>query len=223
METFIDKHSKYIFSAKSGNECIEHMKVHGIFEYSLIDWCQQYLNHNSLFIDIGANIGTYSVILSKYCKEVHAFECSPDTYQNLNNSIKLNHMTNIVTHQEGLGDEEKESIFYLTSADGGTDSLIDVPGYTSGQITVQIKTLDSFKLTNIGFIKIDVENYELEVLKGAQQTLKNSNYPPIIFEANHDEWYKEKKLELFKFIISLGYKIHPINGYGNMYLASDHL
>lgn len=221
-ETFIDKHSGYLFSAKS-SECIEHMKVHGIFEYSLIDWCSQFLSKDKLFIDIGANIGTYSIILSKYCKEVHAFECSPDTYDNLNKSVLLNNVKNIVTHVEGLGDEEKESIFYLTSRDGGTDSFIDVPGYTSGKTIVTIKTLDSFNLTDIGFIKIDVEGFELSCLKGCQQTLKNSNYPPFIFEANHDAWYKNMKIELFEFIISLGYKIHPINGYANMYLASDHI
>jgi hypothetical protein len=80
-------------------------------------------------------------------------------------------------------------------------------------IDVPKKTLDSFGLTNVNFIKIDVEGHEKEVLEGSIQTLITNNYPKILFESwdEHHELngYPAVKLkaELFQFIQSLGYTI----------------
>ena len=76
------------------------------------------------------------------------------------------------------------------------------------------KTIDSFNLENIGFIKMDVEENELFVLKGALNTLKQSNYPTILFESNNSNE------ELFSFLKNLNYKIIQISGCSNMFLAS---
>ena len=80
--------------------------------------------------------------------------------------------------------------------------------------TIEVKTLDRFNITNISFIKMDVEDNELNVLQGALNTLKNSNYPKILFESNT---YNEK---LFNFLKALNYTIITINGVSNMFLAS---
>jgi hypothetical protein len=78
-----------------------------------------------------------------------------------------------------------------------------------------VKTLDSMNLHDIGFIKIDVEGNELNVLQGALHTLKQSAYPKILFESNiYDS-------ELFSFLTSIGYSIIKITGYTNMYLATQ--
>ena len=62
---------------------------------------------------------------------------------------------------------------------------------------------------------MDVEDNELFVLKGASETLKNSNYPKILFECNGGP----KSQDLFNYIKNLNYKIIKIENYGNMYLA----
>lgn len=105
---------------------------------------------------------------------------------------------------------------YIVSVDGG-GSTVHAP--TSGVLTVEnieIKTLDSLGLSNIGFVKMDVEENELFVLQGSVQTLERSGFPPIVFESN-----TENNPELFGFIQdSLKYRILKISGCQNMYLAT---
>jgi len=93
-------------------------------------------------------------------------------------------------------------------------------------IKVEMKTLDSFGFTNIGFIKVDVEGFETEVLKGGLDTLRINGWPPILFESWGD-WrapeginVKQLRDELFDFIKSLGYSIVQVSGINDTFLAS---
>jgi len=75
--------------------------------------------------------------------------------------------------------------------------------------------LDSFNIDNIGFIKMDVEENELFVLQGGLKTIRNSNYPKLLFESNFDN------KALFDYIREIGYKdIITISGCSNMFLAT---
>jgi hypothetical protein len=83
---------------------------------------------------------------------------------------------------------------------------------------IQIETLDRFQIENVGFIKMDVEENELYVLQGAEETLRRSNWPKILFESNADSGDVSKKL--FAYLTeTLQYRIVQIYGSTNMYLA----
>ncbi len=86
------------------------------------------------------------------------------------------------------------------------------------------RTLDSFGITDIGFIKLDVEGSELEVLKGATESLVNSGLPKILFES-WDPWRMPEAIkmrsDLFSFLDSIGYKVVPIRRYSEMFLATS--
>lgn len=227
MSLFVDKKSGKTFSMERGNPTADAILDRGIYEYDLIQWCQQFLKPDGVFIDAGAHMGTYSILLSPYCRTVHAFEPQKRTFDHLTAGITCNGCDNIIPHHVALGSEEGEATLTQVSKDGGGSSLMTDIDVKTGQAaigteTVQVRTLDSFNLDNVCFIKIDVEGFELEVIKGAHNTLKRSHYPPLILEAWPDAWYAEQKRQLIEHLVSLGYRVHNISGCPNMLLASDH-
>lgn len=226
MNIFTDIRSGLQFCMKMGNPCAQDILNNGIYEYDMIKWCEQFLTPDGTFVDIGAHMGTYSVILSKKCKEVWSFEAQKETHDCLTVSLSINNC-NARAHHVALGAHEGTAIIHQISEDGGGSTIRHDVVLASGQQVkleeeVPMRTLDSYEIKNIDFMKIDVEGFELEVLKGASETLKNNNFPPFIFEAWQDEWYKSDKDALIKYIKELGYKVHQLSGANNMFLAADH-
>ena len=73
---------------------------------------------------------------------------------------------------------------------------------------VQQITLDSLALMeDVAFVKVDIEGMELDFFKGAVNTLKSNNYPPIFSEIWEFKWYRESAIEIEKFLQSMGYKL----------------
>ena len=112
----------------------------------------------------------------------------------------------------------------IQNEDGGNSTINDVdPDKVIRQETIDLTTLDIFFNNNplaapIKLIKIDVENNELNVIKGALKTLEKNGYPKLIFEKHSDE---NKNQELLNFLRNLlGYHVQSISGYDHMYLAS---
>jgi FkbM family methyltransferase len=187
-------------------------------DFPLIDWTKQFLHQNYNFVDIGANIGSYSCILSPHCHTVHAFECSPVTLKELQLSIEINKIDNIEIHPYALSNEEKLLSFYVN--DGYDEGFYKI---SNDAIACNAKPLDYFCLENISFIKINVSGAELQVLQGALKTLKSNRYPPIMFKSvKNDNLLSDKNEELMTFIRKLGYNVHSISGCSGVYLASDH-
>lgn len=194
---------------------LDYYVKNGLFEKELIEWCKQLCSKDKIMLDIGAHTGTYSISLAEYCKSVYAFEPQRMIYYSLCGGVALSNITNVYCKNVGLGSDEQVGTCKLNviSLDGGGATL-HPPNNNNVlyQEDIEIITLDSLNLENIGFIKIDVENNELHALQGAVQTLERSNYPTILFEMN------EYNDNLVIFLNELNYKIIPIN-YQNMFLA----
>ncbi len=188
----------------------------GLFEKYLIDWCKQYCTKETNVLDIGAHTGTYALSLAPISNHVYAFEPQRLTFYALCGSVALSNYQNITCIQKGLGspEQEGEQVLKIVSNDGGGSSLHAIDGILSEE-NIDVITLDSLNLSNIGFIKIDVEDNELDVFKGATETIKRCGYPKVIFESNSNNQ------ELFNYLVSeFGYNIITINGSKNMFLAS---
>lgn len=214
-----DDHN-YIVSLNSNNYILPKNNIkyyidYGLFEKSLINWCKQFGNLNKIFLDIGAHTGTYTISLADVFHHTHAFEPQKMTYYALCGSIALSNLNNVTCHQYGLGSSEQigNQTLNIVSDDGGGSSLHINNHKILKTEQIEIKTLDSLCIDNIGFIKMDIEENELQCLQGAVDTLKKSNYPKILFEMNI------KNFELISFLKNLGYNLISINGYPNMYLA----
>ena len=195
------------------------------YEHALVEWATEMIHPSKVFLDIGAHVGTWSLAFAKKCQKVHSFEPTPKTFNYLCGNIALNNMDDkIFAHNLALADKEGRMPIYKGSEDGGGNSLLPMLDRKPTWM-VDVATLDSLMLTDVGLIKIDVEGFEKNVLQGAQETLKANGYPTIFFESwvpeREEEGIPSKSLrtELFEYIESTGYQVVPIRGYSEMFIA----
>jgi FkbM family methyltransferase len=141
-----------------------------------IDELQHRLVPGSVFLDIGANFGYYSIRLSTALNkriEVHAFEPHPGTLQRLRGNIESNGLSDVVhAHQIALSDVSGPAHMAERSDNSGASRLTD----GGDGIAIQTTTLDEFagryNWTRLDGIKIDVEGAEPRVLRGGRQTIE---------------------------------------------------
>ena len=200
----------------------EVLQQYGYFETELIQLSIEHLTKfPGVIVDVGANIGTYCLELAvKFpeCK-IYAFDPIIPTYEELQANIALNGFTNIEAYRLGLGDKECE----LEAEDpdrsgsyGGLTLLTEIDrirgghGFFNNTAVYQIKTLDSFNLSDVSLIKIDVEGMEFEVIQGAVETINRCS-PMILFEAWDRDWFAEHRSKLMRFTESLGYNLIVMN------------
>lgn len=162
-------------------------------------------------VDVGANKGVYTHLLAALASHVHAFEPNPKAFRWLNRSLP----TNVTTHQLALSDRDGDSLLYIPKRRNGYSnqhsSMREVTA-TMPHVALPIKsrTLDSCAFTNVGFIKIDVEGFEAEVLAGAHRTIHQSK-PILLIEI--EEQHTGRRLEdSIAEVISLGYCGHFVDG-----------
>jgi FkbM family methyltransferase len=157
-------------------------------------------------LDIGANIGFYSIFSSKIVGsrgQVHSFEASPKIAKFLEDNIELNKLSNVHIHNIALSDAPGEISFFESSGDHlGISSMRDVGNHRSHEIKVRADTLDSIidEIPQVKLIKIDIEGAEMLALKGMTGLLERDK-PFLILEVT-DEYLKdlgssEEKLRSF--------------------------
>lgn len=140
--------------------------------------------------DVGANVGEYAKLLCQYFPQsrVFGFEALPATYEILLQNIKRDDQ--IFPVNKALGSTKEKRSFYTDGAGSGLSTFFPMESITSQhimqEITIEIETIDSFCLDNqiekIDFLKIDVEGFELEVLKGAKKMIADKRIQAIQFE-----------------------------------------
>ena len=186
-------------------------------EQEIIEWVyENFIDIDKTFVDIGAHIGTYSWILGGHSKKVYSFEPTKSIYNILCGNIALHNLSSkIDAHQVALSSTKKKMTFFENSIDGGTNSLMAVNDYID-KYEIEVKTLDDYFIKDIGLIKIDVEGHELEVLRGATQTLINNGYPPLLFECWDNPTLKEP---LWAFLKELDYIIENVGNSTEMFIA----
>ncbi|WP_199119954.1 FkbM family methyltransferase [Pedobacter sp. ASV28] len=157
----------------------------GLFDYQEMFFLLHFLRRGDFFADIGANIGSYTILASAQIEaNTISIEPMPSTYLNLLDNISVNRLQNVKPLNIALGSKKGKIDFTKTAFD--TTNHIAVKG-DKDVITVDINTLDDILATGEDIpllLKIDVEGYETEVLNGALETLKNENLKAIIIELN---------------------------------------
>jgi len=190
-------------------------------------------------LDIGANVGTFTIPVAKgITGTVHSFEIQRTVFMQLCGNCVLNSLDNVIPYHACVTSDTIAPHIIIPKVD--FSNPLNIGGFSTIDTIRKMKdnvndatrvdynntenvatlSLDSLNLNNIGFIKIDVEGAELDVLKSMTQTIVRNNHPPILFECWCFPEYKETANKIFAFVNSLGYIIHPITGHPCDYIAT---
>ena len=175
-------------------------------------------------LDIGANIGTYTLPMAKSFPNLRftAFEVQTRVFVRLLDNLSMNGISNVRAIHGGISDEagtivgtipdyENEGNVGAFSLDGEVRENSYEIETNGGEEEFTLRTLDSYGYSDIILVKIDVEGMEEKVLRGGYKTLRDSYWPPIIFEAwTFKEFYQPRRESLFRYLESIGYKVVTI-------------
>lgn len=178
-------------------------------------------SHNSLerlceadmtVLDIGTNLGYTALMMAKKATfgKVIGFEPDPQNFELCQRNLRSNNLTNLEVHNIGLGASAMSATIETRVAFNRGGNRINENA--SDGVLVQVHALDEYVSTlgidRVDLIKIDVEGYEFQVLKGAEQTIRS--HKPILFIEVDDSNLKDQGASaetLIAFIKSLGYAI----------------
>lgn len=174
-----------------------------VTQYS--NWCQEppmmTVNTIDTIIDIGAHVGTWSLPISDVAQRVYAYE--PLHYATLEHNIQVHGATNIISRPVLLSKDRQEVEFY-TRTDNSGDSGIGLASAKRQAQTMTTTTLDLQEHHgHIQGIKIDVQGHELEVLLGAEHTIREHTPVLCIEMQNHPH-----QPEIEQLLDSWGYSLH---------------
>jgi FkbM family methyltransferase len=169
-----------------------------------------------IVIDIGAHIGLYTIIASKRVGangKVVAIEANRSNFEMLNRNIKVNQLTNIISLNNAVYSKETKLKLYLPGEELGHTTYNTVMSDRAKNedkfVEVSANTLDYLlqlkEITDVNWVKIDVEGAEFEVLKGAHNLLLNSRNIVILVEVHGSP--NDYRLKLEEFIRSYNLKI----------------
>jgi len=159
-----------------------------------LEYCKTQDKKFKTVLDIGAWCGTWAKAMEPFAKKIIAFE--PDKVHFA--CLQRNCTINCDPRQEAVGSEIKN--ISLTEDTFTQAKRVDTHG------DIRMTTIDGLDYDNIDLIKIDVEGYELEVLKGAEKTLSNTQY--LMIELNNNtKKYGSSNIDVEKHIQGLGVKL----------------
>jgi len=223
---YVSTHDKHIDLVRS--EIMEHQQY---YEYALTERVAEVFdetvqkNESSLFLDVGANIGWYSLVAVAHgASKVYSFEPNLQNTIRFCESLSLNDWLRddpskdvVVPISKGVGNKEESRKFYAKGA-GDNPGAFSFQGDSSDDTvvdTMELTTLDSFadrhgwfqSKPSIGLMKVDVEHFELEVMEGAGRLLQSNLIQRIAMELKRDHPLVSKR-KILRFLYGAGYELY---------------
>lgn len=157
-------------------------------DYAL-SYMKKYYNRAGTALDIGGHVGLWCVDMAKAFHNVIAFEPVKDHRKCFHKNMKEQGITNYSLNEFALGNPpEKEGSIYMDIHEGNSGSTKVVEAGTP-EMAVMCKRLDTLGLKDVHFIKMDAEGYEIEILKGAKNTIME-NRPVMMIEVKANQLQK---------------------------------
>lgn len=183
--------------------------IPGIPELPMINFLRYVAGRGRTFVDIGAHIGFYTMGLAPGFKRVISFEPSKFQYGWLCRNRALNAYEHVACEHVALGDTPGEATLNVLSYEGGLNSLseeVAAQHTIIEQYKVPVEVLDDRGLTDVDLMKIDVEGFEIPVLRGAQKTIAACR-PVMLIEV----WADPERRQKVKTVIdAMNYTFEPL-------------
>jgi FkbM family methyltransferase len=181
----------------------------GLSEYEEMNFVLDFLKKDDLFVDVGANVGTFSLLAAGIAEaQTIAIEPSGNAFEWLEKNKQLNNLDDrIETHRVALGSQSGSA---LLSFESGQQNHILATNETATHEGILIKTLDEIlRGRRPILLKIDVEGYEQAVLEGATETLQNPDLQAIIIETmGHSARYGFSETKVDQILRGYGFTPH---------------
>jgi len=165
--------------------------LYGTFEISETRLVQSFLRPGMRFLDVGANIGYYTLLAARLVGpegDVFSFEPNPEVRARLEENIHLNQFGNVTVRSEAMTRESGEVRFYVSdvSDNSGISSIVPGAGLRDAQVVPAV-SLDDFVARlpspHVDLFKMDIEGAELDVLEGGRRFLAREDAPALLFES----------------------------------------
>ena len=171
----------------------------GSYETGTLAFIKNNLKKGDCFVDVGANIGLMSIVASKVVGsqgKIFSFEPHPNTVKILRFNVNLNSINNIEVLEKGVSSRSGEAKIYdRWDVNRGGASLLSSSSKQKSH-DIQIVSLDEvFENIDVNMLKIDIEGFELEALKGAENLLSSQTPPILIVECTEETEHKNYSRE----------------------------
>jgi FkbM family methyltransferase len=167
---------------------------------------------NGIAVDVGANYGIYAYALAAIASKVHCIEPLSECCA----YIKAFPSDKITVHNCALSDAAGTLRLHIPTIQGRsirTRASLEEPSGTFDIRDVEVRTLDSFDLPRVDFIKIDVEGVEAAALRGARATIEKHR-PSLLIEIGRERHSRQSFDEVIGWLTARGYQPHVLGAEG---------
>lgn len=212
-------HNKFYMLLTPTEHIQQQLFWYGYYEKELGNLVKKVVRPNDVFIDIGANIGYFSILSATISPSVRviSFEPVKDLFKKMKENFSINDCKNIEAINAAAGEINERRELFISNADNlGMSSFHQPENYSGRKEKVEVVSIDNwFKtsgLSKIDLVKLDIEGSELAALKGMKGVLEKQK-PVLLVEINpetlslfglkpHDIFNYLKQLNFDGFLIS---------------------
>lgn len=194
----------------------------GAYEKAELKAVSGILRPGDVFLDLGANLGLYSLHASRIVGEsgkVISFEPFSTNFNALKEHVAMNQLSNVQLEKLAVGKESGMITLYLNESEGNLGMV--TASYIENAIKEEVKivSIDAYrkekKLQKVDFIKIDIEGFEYPTLLGMENTL-NAYLPSILIEILDESKSPQNENKVEVYLMGFGYKKFYINDNGEL-------
>lgn len=198
----------------------ENLYFLGEYEKAELTSIKQFLNHDSIFIDIGANIGLYTLFASKIINkngQIISFEPFSENFKSLAKNVSLNRVSNVSLEKMAIGEKDGVIKLYYDENEKNSGMVSTISLEKGAQEEVKLISLDSYlkneSFTKIDLIKIDIEGFEHSALLGMKSTLTRYHPTLLIEILNTDKSFTNESI-CHQLLTDMGYNKYFIDDDG---------